>query len=99
MKLSNTRKHFMVGFIAGFITMIALQWVAVDIKVPIGWFILMFWTACTIAWEYCQYWHYGRKLDYWQNRGWDTFFDLLAGNLPFWIMTLAGMYGHYAVTC
>lgn len=96
MKLSNTSKHLRVAIICGILALILLQFVNTSIRAALGWCLMMLWTAGTVAFEYYQYWHYGQKSDYWQNRGWDTIVDLLAGNLPFWGLCVIGMYGHYA---
>jgi hypothetical protein len=97
MKLSNTRLHLTAGFIAGFVNMILLINLSVSARVPVGLLLIIAWGAVTAGWEYWQYLSHGSKRNYWEIRGWDTVCDLLAGNIPVWLLCIVGMYGRSIV--
>ena len=92
--ISNTTKHLTGGFIAGFISML----IAINIhSIHYCWLSIILWLAGTCGFEYWQYLNHGEKRNYWEIRGIDTICDLLAGNLPFMLMTIVGTYGQSVV--
>ena len=92
--ISNTTKHLTGGFIAGFISML----IAINIhSIHYCWLSIILWLAVTCGWEYWQYMKHGEKSHYWEIRGIDTIVDLLAGNLPFMLMTIIGTYGRSVI--
>jgi hypothetical protein len=97
MKLSNTRLHLTGGVIAGFINMILLINLPVSHRPASCWLAIILWGAITCGWEYWQYLSHGSKRHYWEMRWKDTLCDLLAGNLPFILMSIIGAYGHSIV--
>jgi hypothetical protein len=97
MKLSNTRLHLTAGFIAGFVNMILLINLSISARIPVGWLLIIAWGAITCGWEYWQYLSHGSKRHYWEIRGWDTVCDLLAGNVPVWLLCIVGMYGQSVI--
>jgi len=97
MKLSNTFKHLRIGMLAGIITLFMLIALIPDsAKEIVGWSAIVVWFCGTVIWEAKQWIDYGMKRNYWEFRGWDTVCDLLAGNIPFVLLTVIAMYGHYA---
>lgn len=96
-KPKNQTKHLSVGFLFGFISMIALFNINLAYRACLGWLAIATWFIITCGWEYYQYLKGGMKPDYWSNRGLDTILDILAGNAPFILLALAGMYGQSIV--
>jgi len=97
MKISNTTQHLTGGVIAGFAILMLLINMSAQWREPVGWLLIIVWGGITCGWEYWQYLKYGSKRNYWQYRGKDTIVDLLAGNVPVWLLCIVGMYGHSVI--
>jgi hypothetical protein len=97
MKISNTTQHLTGGVIAAFACLILLINLSVSARVPAGWLLIIAWGGITAGWEYYQYLKGGSKPYYWEYRGKDTICDLLAGNVPVWVLCIVGMYGQSVI--
>ncbi len=93
MKISNTIQHLTGGVIAALACLILLINLSVADRQCVGWLLIIVWGGITSGWEYYQYLKNGSKRNYWQYRGKDTICDLLAGNVPVWLLCVIGMYG------
>lgn len=97
MKLSNTIQHLTGGVIFAFACLILIINLSVSARVPTGWSLIGFWLCVTIGWEIGRCLK-AQKKNFAIKANWpDTIADLLAGNVPVWLLCIIGMYGQSVV--